>query len=206
MRSHVAILGALALAASASSASAAEVFFTDFNSVAVPDHSFIVVPTVEGWNTLAGPGIELQDNVAGAPPSGLLNDNFVELDSFANSVMGRIIAAAGDYHLTFQYSPRPGVAEASNIIIVAVDGAPLITLAQPGGAQTNWQTFSFDFAANAGAVLTFAASGTNDALGGYLDNIRLETAAVPEPAAWALMLLGFGGLGAMLRSRRTAAA
>lgn len=29
--------------------------------------------------------------------------------------------------------------------------------------------------------------------------------AVPEPATWALMLLGFGGLGAMLRHRRAAA-
>ena len=28
------------------------------------------------------------------------------------------------------------------------------------------------------------------------------TAAVPEPAAWAMMLVGFGGLGAALRSRR----
>jgi hypothetical protein len=30
-------------------------------------------------------------------------------------------------------------------------------------------------------------------------------AAVPEPASWALMIMGFGGLGAMIRRRRTSA-
>ena len=30
--------------------------------------------------------------------------------------------------------------------------------------------------------------------------------AVPEPATWALMIVGFGGAGAMLRSRRRVAA
>lgn len=32
------------------------------------------------------------------------------------------------------------------------------------------------------------------------------TSAVPEPATWAIMLMGFGGLGAMLRQRRQQAA
>jgi PEP-CTERM motif len=40
----------------------------------------------------------------------------------------------------------------------------------------------------------------------YGDNFTYNTGAVPEPATWAMMLLGFGGLGAMLRSRRTVVA
>ena len=36
-----------------------------------------------------------------------------------------------------------------------------------------------------------------------LDNISLtQSGGLPEPASWALMLTGFGGLGAMLRKRR----
>jgi len=34
------------------------------------------------------------------------------------------------------------------------------------------------------------------------DTIILNISAVPEPATWAMMLMGFGGLGAMLRRRR----
>jgi hypothetical protein len=55
------------------------------------------------------------------------------------------------------------------------------------------------FGAGAGAGLnSFTANG-----GGNFDAI---TASVPEPASWALMILGFGGAGAMLRRRRMAAA
>lgn len=35
-----------------------------------------------------------------------------------------------------------------------------------------------------------------------LDNISLNPAAVPEPATWAMMLLGFGAIGFALRRRR----
>jgi len=49
-------------------------------------------------------------------------------------------------------------------------------------------------------TITFAAGdGTrNDNFGG----VSLRFTAVPEPATWAVMLLGFGGIGAMLRTRR----
>jgi hypothetical protein len=39
-------------------------------------------------------------------------------------------------------------------------------------------------------------------LGGNLGFVELSTTGVPEPAAWALMLVGLFGLGAVLRSRR----
>ena len=39
---------------------------------------------------------------------------------------------------------------------------------------------------------------------GYI--VEYSAAAVPEPATWAKMILGFGGVGALLRGRRTAPA
>jgi hypothetical protein len=50
--------------------------------------------------------------------------------------------------------------------------------------------------------------------GGHLKNFTAQSAsgsfdaqiAVPEPATWGLMLVGFGGMGALLRNRRRTAA
>ena len=37
-----------------------------------------------------------------------------------------------------------------------------------------------------------------------IDNLVAETAAVPEPASWAMMLAGFGAVGSALRRRKAA--
>jgi hypothetical protein len=36
----------------------------------------------------------------------------------------------------------------------------------------------------------------------YTDRIAIAPAPIPEPAAWGLLILGFGGIGAVLRQRR----
>lgn len=63
-------------------------------------------------------------------------------------------------------------------------------------------------AANAGSLSVFFSAAGGDNLGPILDNVTLDirsaNGVIPEPGTWALMLLGFGGLGAMLRRRRPA--
>ncbi|WP_293903897.1 PEPxxWA-CTERM sorting domain-containing protein [Phenylobacterium sp.] len=49
-------------------------------------------------------------------------------------------------------------------------------------------------------TLTLSSDGSSPATGRLTANV---TAAVPEPAAWSLMILGFGATGATLRRRRT---
>ena len=69
---------------------------------------------------------------------------------------------------------------------------------------TGWMTQTYDFtAASATQTLRFLAVGGPGGLPpiAAIDNVSL-TGGVPEPAAWALMLVGFGGLGAALRHRR----
>lgn len=52
------------------------------------------------------------------------------------------------------------------------------------------------------AVSSFTFNATNDIVG--IDDLRFSsaTAAVPEPATWAMMLLGFGFVGGALRSSK----
>jgi hypothetical protein len=72
-------------------------------------------------------------------------------------------------------------------------GAPnsnrLVTLTFTGADRTNVTGLKF--------------SSTGDAF--EFDNVNVVSGAVPEPASWALMLFGFGGVGTAMRSRRKAA-
>ncbi len=46
------------------------------------------------------------------------------------------------------------------------------------------------------------ATGYSSGSSGIGDALSIVTGGVPEPASWALMILGFGGVGAVLRHRR----
>jgi hypothetical protein len=50
---------------------------------------------------------------------------------------------------------------------------------------------------------TLVVTGKSGGNGSFAGTISFEVASgVPEPAAWALMIVGFGGMGAALRRRR----
>ncbi|HLZ76552.1 MAG TPA: PEPxxWA-CTERM sorting domain-containing protein [Phenylobacterium sp.] len=61
-------------------------------------------------------------------------------------------------------------------------------------------TFGYFFNPVPGGYLEYSTGR-----GGSIDKITISGAGTPEPATWALMLMGFGGLGASLRARRTRA-
>ena len=72
------------------------------------------------------------------------------------------------------------------------------------GSDHSWMQVDETFTVGATASATFMIFDTNTQPNGNdfgLDDISVS-GGVPEPASWALMLLGFGGLGAALRSRR----
>ena len=76
------------------------------------------------------------------------------------------------------------------------------------GDFSGWRLEKFSFkATSTSQLLSFLAAGTpanNLPPVAFLDGVSLT--AVPEPATWAIMLMGFAGLGAALRARRRAVA
>jgi hypothetical protein len=67
-----------------------------------------------------------------------------------------------------------------------------------------WAPYQYRFKASGKSTVLSFASATGTAYGPALDNVSIS--AVPEPAQWAMMLMGFGGLGVVMRSRRKAVA
>lgn len=62
---------------------------------------------------------------------------------------------------------------------------------------------SFFFRANTAGSATFSLQDFgNDNVGVVVDNLSLDITAVPEPASWALMILGFASVGAAARRRK----
>ena len=71
------------------------------------------------------------------------------------------------------------------------------------GENQPFTVYTLSFTALEAGQVRFGI-GTNDGgvYGPVLDNVSLTAGAVPEPASWGLMLIGFGGLGGALRAAR----
>jgi len=114
------------------------------------------------------------------------------------------------YRVTFSVARNPDGGVDPRTGFVDVGGAPtLISFNGPATTKSNmgWEERTFDFTAvSALTNLRFSADPATS-LGQYgltLDNVSIASVAtaVPEPATWAMMLVGFGAIGATMRRKR----
>ena len=81
---------------------------------------------------------------------------------------------------------------------------PTYTLGGMIGASAPFTTSTFSFrATNAGSLRLAFGTTSRDNIGPLLDNVSLSIGAVPEPATWAMMIMGFGLIGGAMRSRKS---
>jgi|GEM_PF-1370656 len=137
---------------------------------------------------------------------------------FPGEGIGQNVATtAGDiYQLSFGYTGEncPGCTTVFTVSLGAFSQDFTITADDSGYFRKPFTVATLDpyVASGPSTTLSFVLKsttniGNNDPI---FDRVVLErigsTGAVPEPSIWALMIAGFGGAGAMLRRRRTAAA
>jgi PEP-CTERM motif len=128
--------------------------------------------------------------ISGGQPFTLSGFDYAELQPTGSSVNATFLRVTGFLTIGGSLSR-----------IVALDGIN----DGPGGVA-DFQTVAFDapFASSDFTSVQIRGMANADRVGGFqLDNVVLtgERGGVPEPASWALMIVGFGGVGAILRRR-----
>lgn len=146
------------------------------------------------WGPADSPGYSLDIN--GWDP-GTITQSF-------GTVLGRLYTVAYAYSRNLAGAPDPATATVSaggvteNVIAALNDPAFGF-----GSHGMLWKHDGFTFVGT-GQLATIELKATTGGNGGvFFDSISVT--AVPEPAAWALMIAGFGFTGAALRRRRTVA-
>ncbi len=166
-----------------------------YNIGPVADHP---VPPGFGW-TVSNGNVDIISYVTYGPAPA--NGGKYGLDLVGYGTTGEISQSIDTvlgktYTVSFDYEANPGVSGPT--AGVGFNGDSSIGVVTGTGS---WQTFKGTFVGTGGSQI-FSVNeiyGANNG-GVFLDNFSI---AAPEPAAWALMLVGFGGLGVALRRRRT---
>ncbi|MBS0361231.1 MAG: PEPxxWA-CTERM sorting domain-containing protein [Proteobacteria bacterium] len=110
----------------------------------------------------------------------------------------------------FSFVGSPSIGSFSTSGLGAPVQPPNMLMGMTSLASTDpFQVLTISFVAqSAGGLTAFVGTDSADNMGPLLDRVTLSDLAadVPEPQAWMLMIVGFGGLGALLRRRRLAVA
>lgn len=169
-----------------------------------------------GPTTIWGPGNGVNNGLPAASPDG---GNFIAADPSYdnNSPLSQTIdglKAGGLYKVTFdwaaaqQYGFDGSTSEGWTVNLGSGPSQSTTAAAISNHGFSGWKTASFIFQADGASdvlsFLSFANPSTGAPPFALLDGVSLT--AVPEPAAWAIMLVGFGGIGAAIRARRKQAA
>jgi choice-of-anchor C domain-containing protein len=108
------------------------------------------------------------------------------------------------YRLTFDVSSNPDQPSLKTMQVFFGSATPVTVVSPPVRRPLNWVPHSLLFTADSAATQLRFQSTFGGPWGVALDNVAVN-AVVPEPATWAMLIAGFGFVGAALRRRPTTA-
>jgi hypothetical protein len=172
-------------------------------------------PLITGWNVVQG-NVDLTNTCCTAAFDGVQAVDLIGDDTATKGVFGGLsqtfaTTANQQYTLTFAYSHNLGGSAsvyAAQVTVADANDPANSVLSDPVthlSSQTGYSIFSQTFTANSNStILTFIDTQGAFNAGIYLDDVDVElvTPGVPEPSTWAMMILGFAGIGAMTYRRR----
>jgi hypothetical protein len=185
-----------------SRANAAVVFSDNFNSYA---YELNWAPPTS-WVVTGGGAVDLIGQTASTTEYNLYagNGGYVDLDGSngsPGSLQTNITFLPGTYTLSFALGGSARGDLQNTTVISLGSFSRSITLA----SSDPLQQYSLSFTTT-GGVLSFAdLADENGIEGNILDNVVLAS-AVPEPSTWAMIILGFAGVGYMTYRRGKTAA
>ena len=104
------------------------------------------------------------------------------------------------YRLSFDVSSNPDQPSLKTMNVFIGSAAPLNIVSPPVNRPLSWVTHSHIFTADSASTQLRFQSTFGGPWGVALDNVAVN-AVVPEPATWAMLIAGFGFVGAALRRR-----
>ena len=159
--------------------------------------------TIGDWTVASG-----DVDLIGAYWTNPAGSKSIDLDGYNPGSISQTLqnlVATKTYTVKFLLAGNPdGGAKVKDLnVSVGASGPTLFTFDTTGHTDSNlgWKSETLKFTATSSSeLLTFASGdGAGSAWGPAIADISVE---VPEPATWAMMLMGFGGLGAAMRMNR----
>jgi hypothetical protein len=205
MRFAILVAAASGLALAASAASADTINFSQFGSTGTTLANAVFGTTVGGVDfEISGPGNGLIVEQEGDGWAGNFPDNnYLLFDNWTPGAITINFAAPLSNISKIGLEDNGYGAFSATLTAYNIDGLVIGSQTiSANSADLPGTLPGFDFSAP--GIYEVVITSTDDSQGAGLGSTLI--ASVPEPATWALMLVGFAGLGAALRANRRSAA